>query len=475
LEQLLASCNGLEHYLEYIAQSSVLGVWATGLARPDPGNGSLNSNSKPGLARHDEQIQSLPISLGIESLESDFAGHSSADIGDPKWGFGTSGVILPALCLVATIATVVAILIVSSRSTPIDRDFGEVAHAAGKSPEVGVKTGGVSSVRVDSGTVDLKLPGIGHVIVEGPAQFDMLSAKRARLSGGRIKMRVTEETGHGFVVETPYGEVTDLGTEFGIDLTEQGQAGLVVFEGSVDLRVAESAALESARVERLVGGEGVIFNKGGPIDRIASIVTGSVPTFVQSKSNTRDAGSNIFRSVFDNSKNSKKFYEIVPRGLHEDVQLHVDRPHQWNGLTEAGIPPYLVGADYVKTFSRDGAEQQLEIFVTIGCPSTLYVMFDDEVPAPGWLRKNFKNTGDKIGADCAAWGKKRNRRLGIGPGKSIDGVFAVWKRDVHEPETIVLGANEGVVKGSGVGGMYGIAAVATEESKTMVTVDSTTN
>ena len=46
--------------------------------------------------------------------------------------------------------------------------------------------------------------------------------------------------GKGFVVETPYGEITDQGTEFGIDLTEKGQAGLVVFEGAVDLRVAEA-------------------------------------------------------------------------------------------------------------------------------------------------------------------------------------------------------------------------------------------
>nr|ALS90908.1 FecR protein [uncultured bacterium] len=346
------------------------------------------------------------------------------------------------------------------------------SHSSGT---IDLKGGGISSLRLGPGTVNLKLSGIGDVIIEGPAQFDMLSAKRARLSTGRIKMRVTEESGRGFIVETPYGEITDLGTEFGIDLTEKDQAGLVVFEGAVDLRVAEANPLESAQVERLVGGEGVIFNRGGPVDRISSIVTGSVPTFLQNNKGEREGGSKVFRRVIDNSKNSRKYYEVVPGGLHEDALMHVDRPHQWNGLTPVGMPSYLVGADYVKTFSRDGAEQSIEIFVTMGCPSTLYVIFDDRVPAPAWLRKNFTDTGDKIGADAAAWGRKRNRALAVGPGESIDETFTIWARTVSEPETIVLGANEGVVKGSGIGSMYGFAAVPLQDDQSKAKVDATTH
>lgn len=86
----------------------------------------------------------------------------------------------------------------------------------------------IYNTQLVSGTTRFTLPKVGYVIVEGPAEFNLLSPMRARLNSGRIKMRVTEESGHGFVVETPYGEVTDLGTEFGIDMSEKGKAGLVV-------------------------------------------------------------------------------------------------------------------------------------------------------------------------------------------------------------------------------------------------------
>src|SRR5690606_36284733 len=91
----------------------------------------------------------------------------------------------------------------------------------------------VATLGLQSGTARLDLPGIGDVVVDGPADFAMLDPMRARLTKGRIRVRVTEKTGHGFVVETPYGNVTDLGTEFGLEVSDPGSAGLVVFDGEV--------------------------------------------------------------------------------------------------------------------------------------------------------------------------------------------------------------------------------------------------
>ena len=40
-------------------------------------------------------------------------------------------------------------------------------------------------------------------------------------------------------------------------------------------------------------------------------------------------------------------------GLHEDAVAYSDNPyHQWNGLTEEGLPDFLRGADYIKTFNH---------------------------------------------------------------------------------------------------------------------------
>ena len=117
------------------------------------------------------------------------------------------------------------------------------------------------------------------MIAENGADFTLLDPMRARVTQGVIKMRVTEKSARGFVVETPYGRVTDQGTEFGLDLTTRNQAGLVVFEGAVDLSLSKDQAQPTEVVQRLRGGEGVEFNRDGSLNRINLVFTGNVQTF----------------------------------------------------------------------------------------------------------------------------------------------------------------------------------------------------
>jgi hypothetical protein len=320
-------------------------------------------------------------------------------------------------------------------------------------------------VRLDSGTARLSLPNVGYVIVEGPAEFTVLEPKRARLNKGRIKMRVTQPSGRGFVVETPDGDVTDLGTEFGLDVADGRETGLVVFEGAVDLRVAEARATEPARIERFVGGEGAVFNKEGRLDRIVSVVTGNQATF-QLPTNADDSqNERIIASVADNFRraDTKKFYEIVPGGLREDALAYADRKHQWNGIQSDGIPTYLVGAEYVKTFNEDLATANRKIYLTLARPAKLYLFFDVRGETPEWLRRDFRNTGDRIGLDAAPnnMPQYRNRDQQIGAGNSVDEQFAVWEQVVETPGTVVLESNP-VAPADHSRAMYGIAAVAIE-------------
>lgn len=327
------------------------------------------------------------------------------------------------------------------------------------------------SFQLDSGTAKLSLPGIGYVVLEGPVDFDLISEKRARLKTGRIKMRVTDVAGRGFVVETPDGEITDLGTEFGVEVVNGRETGLVVFEGSVDLRVAEGSASQAAHVARLVEGEGALFNKGGPLTRINSIVTGSVATFVNNNGQHLESRlppapdsqpTQLIAKVTDNlrSTETKKFYEIVPGGLREDAKAYADSKHEWNGITAEGIPKYLVGADYVKTFNQFSVqkEQKLSISVTLAHPAKLYVFFDARSEPPAWLTQDFHNTGDRIGLDASFNRRFPHRKIHVGPGEGIDEQFTIWEREVHEPGMIRLGPNLGDVIIDPTPAMYGIAA-----------------
>ncbi|MCC7475794.1 MAG: FecR domain-containing protein [Pirellulales bacterium] len=327
------------------------------------------------------------------------------------------------------------------------------------------------SLQLDSGVTKLVLPEVGYVLLEGPGEFTLLGKKRARLTSGRIKMRVSEDSGRGFVIETPYGEIKDLGTEFGVDLTEQGKAGLVVFEGTVDLLVGKSGqnpSVENNKAQRLIGGEGVVFNDRGQFDRIGSISTGHGGTFKRNNEHSGEGSPALIVGVSDNLRTSetKKLYEIGTGGFKEDALAYVDRPnHDWSGVDRRGLPRYLLGADYVKTFNDDKALDHIAISVTLAKPARLFVFFDDRVPTPAWLKTGFRNTGDKIGHDAGTYrlrsGQYANFTRGKGPGKSIDSVFTVWEKKCESPGTVVLGS-EIAEKSSA---MYGIAALPLENPK----------
>src|SRR5690606_9650683 len=85
---------------------------------------------------------------------------------------------------------------------------------------------------------------------------------------------------------------------------------------------------------------------------------------------------------------------------------------------------------------------------------------DLRVPPPEWLRRDFENTGDRIALDAGPFYAHRYKKFanygqGVGPGKSIDEIFTVWKCVIHSPGIVKLGPNAGVTWESG---MYGVAA-----------------
>ena len=274
---------------------------------------------------------------------------------------------------------------------------------------------------------------------------------RARLYFGRIKVRIHDERGHGFVVETPRGLVTDLGTEFGVDVAEDSNTGVVVFEGKVDLAVNAEKNSVKPRVERLVQGQGLSLLQAGRTDRIMSIVTGNVSTF-QRRGETRVGGATpIIVDVWDNIRSAgfKSFYEIVPSGMREDALAYADRPqHEWNGVDAKGMPPYLIGADYVKTFNSDKMRNDVEISVSLAGPARLFVLLDNRVPPPAWLRKSFRDTGDDIGMDCGSFELEGTSFVfdhGTGPGKSVEASHSVWERGCQTRWHRSIGAEFGCV------------------------------
>jgi hypothetical protein len=115
-------------------------------------------------------------------------------------------------------------------------------------------------------------------------------------------------------------------------------------------------------------------------------------------------------------------------------------------------------------FNDDKFVKGLELKVKLLRPATLYVFLDNNMAVPSWLKKEFTDTGLDIGLDCSKTEWHRDQSLGIGPGRSIDYRFSIWKRDVKKAGTVTLGGIEQApaIRSQGFN-MYGIAATAIQD------------
>ncbi len=106
-------------------------------------------------------------------------------------------------------------------------------------------------LQLKSGAIQVEFESGASVIVEGPAELQLISPSEARLRSGKLSAHVPEPA-HGFKVYTPDVTVTDLGTEFGLDREPSKPVEVEVFEGKVEV------ALDSTNPPQLLNaGEGV--------------------------------------------------------------------------------------------------------------------------------------------------------------------------------------------------------------------------
>lgn len=320
------------------------------------------------------------------------------------------------------------------------------------------------TVSIDSGAVQLKLTSNVVAQMKAPLVLHMESLNRVRLLSGRIQVDVPEGA-EGFSVDTAAAEIVDLGTSFSVEVVSGG-TDLVVHQGEVDLKVpdpSDANATQQAPAKRFRAGEAVHVRFDGTLSRIINVRATDL-----AMDGDNETTLPLITSVTDNLVRDDlwSFYEIVPAGLEEDAAAFVDRPHEWNGLTEAGIPEYLLGADYVKTFNDDKVTHDLRIELELQGPAKVYVFMDKRLTPPTWLVEQFENTDDEIGIDEAF--PERGHQPRVGPARSVERGISIWKLVTEAPGIVTLGPNGSASPEEELQGvdaksnMYGIAAVRIE-------------
>jgi ferric-dicitrate binding protein FerR (iron transport regulator) len=322
-----------------------------------------------------------------------------------------------------------------------------------------------------AGSFTLQFRSGATVSIAGPTSLDIKSAMLVCLERGQATARVPEAS-KGFAIKTPVAKVVDQGTEFGVAARDDGKTDVVVFEGKVDIGETGRGARETTR---LAVGEAARIDGQGSIDHIMQIgrdpITGRWWTI--DRPAPEDAVIKVARDNIPPNNGTKYFcYQIMYQGLADDVLAYVDHPHQWNGLTKRGLPKFLRGADYVKTFNDYRYINEFEMVVELSRPANLYIFFDNRVPAPDWLESQFEDTGIEIGLDEGPWPDlpvprpkwAPERSLGVGGGVSIDTVFSVWRRRCLDATPITLGP-VGIKNNPSGRAMYGIAATPLDDSQ----------
>jgi hypothetical protein len=157
--------------------------------------------------------------------------------------------------------------------------------------------------------------------------------------------------------------------------------------------------------------------------------------------------------TFTNGIVGEFFYPYAIPAFGEDVPAYVDRTHQWNGATPAGLPPYLAGGDYVLIGydNRNQAGYTLEI--TVSEPATVYLLIDNRLgdgtpnnppengaPPGSWTRMTWVGTDGFVPVQTGA-NRAGDATIpdevgldeggdGFGPGLSLQNWASVYARSV---------------------------------------------
>jgi hypothetical protein len=160
---------------------------------------------------------------------------------------------------------------VAMLSRVVDAEWNDAPPRLGAPLEPG-------ALRLKSGLAQIVFYSGARVVIEGPAELQLISPGEVVCSSGRLIAEVPPQA-KGFRVNTPQMNVTDLGTVFGVEVKDH-LTELHVFKGSVEFQSATGPAKQS-----LLEGKGAVADGTGAPRLVPANPTGFASLFdLQNKS-----------------------------------------------------------------------------------------------------------------------------------------------------------------------------------------------
>lgn len=122
-------------------------------------------------------------------------------------------------------------------------------------------------LRLKSGFVEIEFYSGAAVVLEGPADFEIVSPMEAFCSRGKLRATVPPHA-KGFTIGTPRLDLIDRGTEFGLRVDGTASTEVHVFEGKVELY--KTGERKTSPERELTTGEAIRIDHRESANRIAS-------------------------------------------------------------------------------------------------------------------------------------------------------------------------------------------------------------
>jgi hypothetical protein len=97
-------------------------------------------------------------------------------------------------------------------------------------------------VTIEGGILEIELGAETRLVLEGPAEFAVVSVNEVRLVSGRCYAEM-DKGASGLRITTPSGEVLDLGTRFGVEVLPSEETSVHVFEGKVEVDLSQQRSI----------------------------------------------------------------------------------------------------------------------------------------------------------------------------------------------------------------------------------------
>ena len=297
-------------------------------------------------------------------------------------------------------------------------------------------------LNLESGLIELHFKTGVRVVVAGPAEL-VLGGQDQGLEQPNIAgfLKLGRLVAHapasavGFTIQTPTALVTDLGTQFGINIDTNGKMNLGVVNGTV-----EWGPLGTTRRSRVTAGQEVIVNAAGAQEDKQGSFTGQFVALVEQQLNTdfNENDTRALRVVEFARSNKGRNYPVISGGTKAGAKLFSDRDYRLDDAAFQEFPEPLEGADLIQLANEEKLTSDLTIAVKFQHAGTLFLFQRKSQETPEWLLKKFKPTFHELAV------------------KNVDVAYEynVWERQVKKGETVVL---ESAFKDSD-DGMYGLAA-----------------